>query len=95
MAHRNDGPAEAGQRQREKDADAWLSEGTSLARRLAGKALPRSCRTPRWLLKQHYGMVMHEAEVLTISTLFQVLALLLMPWVRKVSAATGEAGGGH
>nr|WP_230874878.1 DHA2 family efflux MFS transporter permease subunit [Methylomonas sp. LL1] len=52
-------------------------------------------------LKQLYGMAMREAEVLTMNTLFHtlalifLLALLLMPWVSKVSADAGEAAGGH
>jgi len=52
-------------------------------------------------LKQLYGLLMREAEVLTLNTLFHtlalvfLLALLLMPWVRKVSAASGESAGGH
>lgn len=51
-------------------------------------------------MKQLYGLVMREAEVLTLNTLFQFLALvfflalLLMPWVRKVSAAA-DTGAGH
>ena len=45
-------------------------------------------------LKQLYGLVMREADVLTLNTLFHTLALvflsalLLMPWVRKVSTAS-------
>ncbi len=53
-------------------------------------------------LKQLYGLLMREAEVMTLNTLFHILALifvlslLLMPWVRKVSAAiSSEAVGGH
>ena len=52
-------------------------------------------------LKQLYGLVMREAEVLTLNTLFHTLslvfflALLLMPLVRKVSAASAGAPGGH
>ncbi|MGR8931993.1 MAG: DHA2 family efflux MFS transporter permease subunit [Gammaproteobacteria bacterium] len=51
-------------------------------------------------LKQVYGLVMREAEVLTMNSLFQMLsmiflcALLLMPWVSKVSADAVE-GSGH
>jgi DHA2 family multidrug resistance protein len=51
-------------------------------------------------LKQVYGLLMREAEVLTLNTMFHILALifllalLLMPWVRKVSAS-GESIGGH
>ena len=49
-------------------------------------------------LKQLYGLAMREAEVLTLNTLFHslalifVLALLLMPWVKKVSA---DVDAGH
>ncbi len=52
-------------------------------------------------LKQLYGLLMREAEVMTLNTLFHtlalifLLALLLMPWVRKVSADAGEAVEGH
>ena len=52
-------------------------------------------------LKQLYGLLMREAQVLTLNTLFHtlalifLLALLLMPWVRKVSAGSGESVGGH
>ena len=52
-------------------------------------------------LKQLYGMLMREAEVMTLNTLFHtlalifVLALLLMPWVQKVSADAAGAEGGH
>ncbi len=52
-------------------------------------------------LKQLYALTMREAEVLTLNTLFHTLglvfflALLLMPLVRKVTAATAEAGEGH
>lgn len=52
-------------------------------------------------LKQVYGLLMREAEVMTLNTLFHtlalifVLALLLMPWVSKVSAEAAEAGAGH
>jgi DHA2 family multidrug resistance protein len=52
-------------------------------------------------LKQLYVLVMREAEVLTLNTLFHglspifLLSLLLMPWVRKVSATSSEAVGGH
>ncbi|MGY6275477.1 DHA2 family efflux MFS transporter permease subunit [Methylomonas sp. MgM2] len=51
-------------------------------------------------LKQLYGLVLREAEVLTLNSLFQILsliflsALLLMPWVSKVSADSAE-GAGH
>ncbi len=66
--------------------------------RLGGTALPDNALAA---LKQLYGLVMRQAEVLTLNTLFHILALvffaalLLMPWVSKVSAASGEAGGGH
>ena len=52
-------------------------------------------------LKQLYSLVMREAEVLTLNTLFHTLslvfflALLLMPLVRKVSTNSGESVGGH
>lgn len=52
-------------------------------------------------LKQLYGLAMREAQVLTLNTLFQTLAvvfflaLLLMPWVNKVSGASEDAVGGH
>jgi DHA2 family multidrug resistance protein len=51
-------------------------------------------------LKQLYGLAVREAEVLTLNTLFHILglvfflALLLMPWVSKVSAGE-DPGGGH
>ena len=51
-------------------------------------------------LKQVYGLVLREAEVLTLNSLFHMLsliflfALLLMPWVSKVSADAAE-GAGH
>ncbi len=66
--------------------------------RMAGAALPN---VESAALKQLYGMVMREAEVITLNTLFQILglifllALLLMPWVSKVSADGGELGSGH
>ncbi|MGZ4999433.1 MAG: DHA2 family efflux MFS transporter permease subunit [Methylomonas sp.] len=50
-------------------------------------------------LKQIYGLLMREAEVMTLNTLFHTLALiflfalLLMPWVSKVPADAGEAAG--
>lgn len=53
-------------------------------------------------LKQLYGLLMREAEVMTLNTLFHILAvifvlsLLLMPWVRKVSTENpSEAVGSH
>jgi DHA2 family multidrug resistance protein len=52
-------------------------------------------------LKQLTGMVVRQAEVMTMNTLFHTLAmiflcsLLLMPWVSKVSADAGDAAGGH
>jgi DHA2 family multidrug resistance protein len=69
-----------------------------LQERLAGAALPDNELAA---LKPLYGLVMREAEVLTLNAMFHTLglvfflALLLMPWVRKVSAASGEAGSGH
>jgi DHA2 family multidrug resistance protein len=68
-----------------------------LQERLSGAALPDGELAA---LKQLYGLAMREAEVLTLNAMFHVLglvfflALLLMPWVRKVSAE-GPAGGGH
>jgi MFS transporter, DHA2 family, multidrug resistance protein len=52
-------------------------------------------------LKQLYGLLIREAEVMTLNTLFHtlaiifVMALLLMPWVSKVSATDGEVAAGH
>ena len=52
-------------------------------------------------LGQLYGLLMREAEVLTLNAMFHILALtffvalLLMPWVSKVSAVSNEAGGGQ
>jgi DHA2 family multidrug resistance protein len=69
-----------------------------LQERLSGAGLPDAESAA---LKQVYGLLMREAEVLTLNTLFHVLALtfllalLLMPWVRKVSAPSSEAVGGH
>jgi DHA2 family multidrug resistance protein len=66
-----------------------------LQRRLADAGVPDAESAA---LKQLYGMVMREAEVLTLNTLFHVLALviffalLLMPWVNKVSADGGASG---
>jgi DHA2 family multidrug resistance protein len=68
-----------------------------LNQRLSGASLPDSELAA---LKQLYGLTMREAEVLTLNTLFHILALvffialLLMPWVNKVSADNGE-GGAH
>ncbi len=51
--------------------------------------------------KQLYGLLLQQAEVLTMNTLFHTLALifmlslLLMPWVSKVSAEAAEATAGH
>lgn len=69
----------------------------ALQERLTSSALPDSHLAA---LKQLYGLVMREAEVLTINTLFHLLALVfflalvLIPWVSKVTAS-GEAAGGH
>lgn len=52
-------------------------------------------------LKQFYGLVMSEAEVLTLNTLFHTLglifltALLLLPWARKVFVDFGESAVGY
>ena len=73
-------------------AQAFLG---GLRERMAGAADVESAA-----LKQLYGLAMREAQVLTLNTLFHtlsmifLLSLLLMPWVRKVSAAS-EAAGGH
>jgi len=67
-----------------------------LRERLSGSGLPD---TESAALKQLYGMAMREAEVLTLNTMFHILAavffttLLLMPWVSKVSADSGASGG--
>jgi DHA2 family multidrug resistance protein len=69
-----------------------------LQERLSGAGLPDAESAA---LKQVYGLLMREAEVLTLNTLFHILALtfllalLLMPWVSKVSAPSGETVGGH
>ena len=76
-------------------AQAFLG---GLQERMAGAALPD---VESAALKQLYVLVMREAEVLTLNTLFHglslifLLSLLLMPWVSKVSAASSEASGGH
>ncbi|MGJ0484972.1 MAG: DHA2 family efflux MFS transporter permease subunit [Methylomicrobium sp.] len=67
-----------------------------LQKRLADAGMPDAESAA---LKQLYGMVMREAEVLTLNTMFHILALviffalLLMPWVNKVSADSGASGG--
>jgi DHA2 family multidrug resistance protein len=67
-----------------------------LTQRLSGAALPDAELAA---LKQLYGLTMREAEVLTLNTMFHLLALvffaalLLMPWVIKVSADDGKAEG--
>jgi len=67
-----------------------------LSQRLSGAGLPDADLAA---LKQVYGMAMREAEVLTLNTMFHILALvffatlLLMPWVSKVSADSGASGG--
>nr|WP_240342594.1 DHA2 family efflux MFS transporter permease subunit [Methylococcus sp. EFPC2] len=69
-----------------------------LQERFSGSALPDNELAA---LKQLYGLVMREAEVLTLNALFHglalvfLLALLLMPWVSRVSAAKGKEAGGH
>ncbi len=76
-------------------AQAFLS---GMREKMAGLNLPD---VESAALKQLYVLVMSEAEVLTLNTLFHILALtfllalLLMPWVRKVSATSREAVGGH
>jgi MFS transporter, DHA2 family, multidrug resistance protein len=75
-------------------AQALLS---GLHERLSGAALPDAESAA---LKQLYGMVMREAEVQTLNTMFHILALvlfltlLLMPWVSKVTTGDGQ-GGAH
>lgn len=75
-----------------------LSLLAGLRERLAGTGLPESESAA---LKQLYGLVLREAEVLTLNTLFEILglifflALLLMPWVNKVAVVSDEAAGGH
>ena len=50
-------------------------------------------------LKQLSGLLMKQAEVLTLNTLFHTLAiifllgLLLMPWIKKVDPDAGEVAG--
>jgi len=69
-----------------------------LQERLARSALPDGELAA---LKELYGLVMREAEVLTLNTLFHTLsltfflALLFMPLVKKVSAASAGADAGH
>nr|WP_246599036.1 DHA2 family efflux MFS transporter permease subunit [Methylogaea oryzae] len=69
----------------------------ALQERLAAAGLPNGESAA---LKQLYGLVLREAEVLTLNTLFHILglifflALLLTPWVSKTAAAA-DAGGGH
>lgn len=75
------------------EAQAFIA---GLKQRLAAAASPDSELAA---LKQLYGLAMREAEVLTLNTMFHILglvffaALLLMPWVSKVSAE--EDLGGH
>lgn len=67
-----------------------------LQERLSGSGLPNPESAA---LKQVYGLLMREAEVLTLNTMFHILALiflltlLLMPWVSKVSASDDSIGG--
>jgi DHA2 family multidrug resistance protein len=67
-----------------------------LNQRLSGTSLPDSELAA---LKQLYGLVMREAEVLTLNTMFHILALvffialILTPWVSKVSADGRETDG--
>jgi len=66
-----------------------------LQERASALALPDSEAAA---LKQLTGFAVREAQVLTMNTLFQGLALifflslLLMPWVKKVSLDAGEGG---
>jgi DHA2 family multidrug resistance protein len=68
----------------------------SLQERFSYASLPDSDLAA---LKQVYGLVRREAEVLTINTLFNILALifflalLLIPLIRMTPAASGAAGG--
>jgi DHA2 family multidrug resistance protein len=68
----------------------------SLQERFSYASLPDSDLAA---LKQVYGLVRREAEVLTINTLFNILALifflalLLIPLIRMAPAASGAAGG--
>ncbi|MGR8935935.1 MAG: DHA2 family efflux MFS transporter permease subunit [Gammaproteobacteria bacterium] len=77
------------------ETQAWLA---GLQARMADANLTNGDTAA---LQQLYALVMREAEVLTLNTLFQILAmvfflaLLLMPWVKKVSIASDGAGGGH
>ena len=76
-------------------AQAFLD---GLQERMAGSDLPNSELAA---LDQLYGLLIREAEVLTLNFLFHILALvffvslLLMPWVNKVASDSGNAGGGH
>ncbi|MFZ2312078.1 MAG: DHA2 family efflux MFS transporter permease subunit [Methylobacter sp.] len=68
----------------------------SLQERFSDASLPDSDLAA---LKQIYGLLMREADVLTINTLFNLLALvfflalLLIPWIKIAPAASGDAGG--
>jgi len=69
-----------------------------LQERFSDASLPDSGQAA---LKQLYGLLMREADVLTANTLFHLLALvfflalLLLPWIRKAPAVPGGAGGRH
>jgi DHA2 family multidrug resistance protein len=68
----------------------------SLQERFSDASIPDSDLAA---LKQVYALVRREAEVLTINTMFNILALifflslLLIPWIRIAPAASGGAGG--
>lgn len=70
----------------------------SVQERLARSAVPDGELAA---LKELYGVVMREAEVLTLNTMFHTLsltfflALLLMPLIKKASTMSAEAEGRH
>jgi len=74
-------------------AEAYLG---GLTERLSNMGVPNPETAA---LKQLSGLLMREAEVLTLNTLFHTLsiiflmALLLMPWVKKVAPDAGEVAG--
>lgn len=67
-----------------------------LTERLAAMGIPNPETAA---LKQLSGLLMKQAEVLTLNTLFHTLAiifllgLLLMPWIKKVDPDAGEVAG--
>ena len=74
-------------------AEAFLG---GLTERFAAMGIPNPETAA---LKQLSGLLMQQAEVLTLNTLFQTLAiifllgLLLMPWIKKVDPDAGEVAG--